>query len=102
MGSVMRRSKLEMYIDTLEALAYYGPLKLTRITYKAKLNCSVLKQFLDDLIKQNLVEERIIGKKTVVYALTQKARTVLKHYRELTEMLPIIEGSSEERTALCY
>ena len=36
----MRRSKMEMYISALEALAYYGPLKITKITYKAKMNCS--------------------------------------------------------------
>ena len=100
MGSVMRRSKLEMYMDTLEALAYYGPLKLTRITYKAKLNCSVLRQFLDELISQNLVEERIVGKNKVVYALTHKARTVLKQYKELTQMLPIMEESADERTPI--
>jgi predicted transcriptional regulator len=87
----MRRSKLEMYVDILKVLAHRGPLKLTHIMYKANVNCSVLKQYLDFLIKQSLVEERTAGKRRVVYAITQRGITVLKHFRELKQVLPIIE-----------
>lgn len=87
----MRRSKLEMYIDILKVLARHGPLKLTHIMYKANVNCSVLKQYLEFLIKQNLVEERTVGKKRIVYAITDRGRTVLKYFRELIVVLPIIE-----------
>ena len=87
----MRRSRMEMYISTLEALAYYGPLRLTRITYKAKLNCSQLKMILDDLIQKELVEERTLEKSKVVYVATPKARTILLYFDELKEMLPIAE-----------
>ena len=89
----MRRSKLEMYIDILKVLAHRGPLKLTHVMYKANVNCSVLKQYLDFLIKQNLVEERMAGKRRVVYAITQRGITVLKHFRELKQVLPIVEES---------
>jgi len=82
-----------MYIDILKVLAHRGPLKLTHIMYKANVNCSVLKQYLDFLIKQNLVEERTAGKRRVVYAITQRGITVLKHFRELKQVLPIIEES---------
>jgi predicted transcriptional regulator len=88
---MMRRSKLEMYIDILKVLAHRGPLKLTHIMYKANVNCSVLKEYLDFLIKQNLVEERTIGKQRVVYAITQRGITVLKHFKELKQVLPIVE-----------
>jgi len=88
----MRRSKMEMYISTLEALAYYGPLKITRITYKAKMNCGQLKAILDDLIQNKLVEERTLRKNKVFYAATPKARTVLSHFNDLKEMLPIPEN----------
>ena len=89
----MRRSKLEMYVDILKVLSQRGPLKLTHIMYKANVNCSVLKQYLGFLIQQNLVEERTVGKKRVVYAITQRGITVLKHFRELKTVLPIIEES---------
>ena len=93
----MRRSKLEMYIDILKVLAHRGPLKLTHIMYKANVNCSVLKQYLDFLIQQNLVEEKTIGKKRIVYAITQRGITVLKYFRELKTMLPVLE---EEMTKI--
>ena len=89
----MRRSKLEMYVDILRVLAQRGPLKLTHVMYKANVNCSVLKEYLEFLIKQNLVEERTIGKHRVVYAITQRGITVLKYFRELKQVLPIVEES---------
>jgi len=87
----MRRSKLEMYIDILKVLAHKGPLKLTHIMYKANVNCSVLKQYLDFLITQSLVEEKTLGKKRTVYAITEKGLKVLKYFRELKIMLPTLE-----------
>lgn len=87
----MRRSKLEMYIDILAVLAQKGPLKLTHIMYKANVNCSVLKEYLDFLLKQGLVEERTVRKQRLVYAATQRGITVLKYFKELKQVLPIVE-----------
>jgi predicted transcriptional regulator len=87
----MRRSKLEMYVDTLKVLAHQGPLKLTHLMYKTNVNCCVLKEYLEFLIKQELVEEKTIGKHRIVYTITQKGITVLKHFKELKQVLPIEE-----------
>jgi len=92
----MRRSKLEMYIDILKVLAQRGPLKLTHIMYKANVNCSVLKEFLDFLTQQNLVEEKTIGKKRTVYAITPQGRRVLTYFRELRTVLPIGEEEPQK------
>ena len=89
----MRRAKLEMQVDILKVLARHGPLKLTHIMYKANVNCSVLSQYLDFLIQQNLVEEQTLKKKRVVYAVTERGRTVLKYFLELQRALPIFEGT---------
>ncbi|MDD4325982.1 MAG: winged helix-turn-helix domain-containing protein [Candidatus Bathyarchaeota archaeon] len=89
----MRRSKLEMYVDILSVLAQRGPLKLTHVMYKANVNCSVLKEYLEFLLKQGLVEERTIGKRRLVFAVTQRGITVLKYFKELKEVLPIVEES---------
>jgi predicted transcriptional regulator len=59
--------------------------------YKANVNCEVLKEYLDFLLKQNLIEERIVSKNRVVYAVTQRGITVLKCFRELKMALPIVE-----------
>jgi predicted transcriptional regulator len=87
----MRRSKLEMYVDILKVLAHRGPLKLTHIMYKANVNCKVLKEYLDFLTNQNLIEERTVGKSRIVFSITQRGITVLKYFRELKEVLPIVE-----------
>lgn len=87
----MRRSKLEMYVDILKVLGQRGPLKLTHIMYKANVNCKVLKEYLDFLLKQGLIEERVVGKSRIVYANTQRGIMVLKYFRELNKALPILE-----------
>jgi predicted transcriptional regulator len=100
-GFIMRRSKLEMYVDILRVLAERGPLKVTHIMYKANVNCNILKEYLDFLVGQGLVEERIVGKRRVVYATTQRAVTVLKYFRELQQALPIIEEARNNMSFPC-
>jgi predicted transcriptional regulator len=84
-----------MYVDILKVLTQRGPLKLTHIMYKANLNCSVLIQYLDFLAKQGLVEERVVGGSSVVYACTARGIKVLKSFKELNQVLPIIEGENK-------
>ena len=92
----MRRFKLEMYVDILAVLAHKGPLKLTHVMYKANVNCNVLKEYLDFLIKQGLVEERTVRKQRLVYAVTQRGITVLKYFKELKQVLPIVEEARNQ------
>jgi predicted transcriptional regulator len=87
----MRRSKLEMYVDILNVLAQRGPLKVTHINYEANISCNVLKEYLNFLIKQGLIEERETGKNGVVYANTARGASVLKFFRETNKVLTIIE-----------
>jgi predicted transcriptional regulator len=96
----MRRSKLEMYIDILDVLAFKGPLKLTHIMYKSNVNCSVLKEQLDFLLKNSLVEERIMKRERVVYALTQRGMSVLKSFREIKQIFPIDEEEKRQAPLL--
>ena len=90
----MRRSKMEMHLDILKTLAQKGPLKLTHIMYKANVNCSILKEYLDFLTQQKLVEEKTLTKERIVYEITEKGLTVLKYFRELQIMLPMIEDKA--------
>ena len=92
----MRRSKLEIYVDILKVLVHWGPLKLTHVMYKANVNCGVLEEYLGFLIKQGLAEEKIIRRERKVYAITQRGVTVLKLFRELKEVLPIVEVIGNE------
>lgn len=80
-----------MYVDILEVLAQRGPLKVTHIMYKTNVNCKVLKEYLDFLIKQGLIEGRVVGSGKVVYANTAHGTEVLKFFIELDKMLPVLE-----------
>ena len=102
----MRRSKLEVHVDILKALALHRrPLRLTHIMYKANGNCDTLKQYLDFLIQHNLVEEQKLHKKRhqtrTVYAITERGLTVLKYFRELKNALQITE-EAQHIPALLY
>jgi predicted transcriptional regulator len=68
--------------------------------YKANVNCSVLKEYLDFLVKQGLVEERILRKQRTVYAVTQRGITVLKYFKELKQALPIVEEARNQASTL--
>lgn len=87
-----------MRIDILKALARHGPLKLTHIMYKAKVNCIVLKQYLGFLTEHNLVKEQTLPKKRdktrVVYAITEGGKTAIRYFRELDIVLQITEEAN--------
>jgi predicted transcriptional regulator len=60
------------------------------------VNCSMLKEYLVFLVKQDLVEERTFGERRVKYArvkyaITQKGMNVLNYFKELQCALPITE-----------
>ena len=98
----MRRSKLETHVAILSVLALRGPLKLTHIMYKANVNCSILNEYLDFLIKQGLVEKRTIEKEHIVFAITQRGKNILKYFHELTQALPVLEEAPRQTTPLLY
>jgi predicted transcriptional regulator len=82
-------------MDILKVMAQNGPMKLTHIMYKANLNCNVLKENLDFLLQQNLIEEQIKVKKRnktkVRYSITERGRTVIKYFNEVNKALQISE-----------
>ena len=86
----IRRPQLEMYVAVLEVLARGGTLKLTDVMQNAHAKCNTLRECIDFLTKQGLVEVKIVGKEKKVYATTQLGLTVLKQFRDLKEILPIV------------
>ena len=87
-------------MDILRVLAHRGPLKLTHIMYKANINCSALKGYINFLIKQGLVEERTVGKDRKVYMITQRGITVIKAFRELKQALPVTEEETSNKVPI--
>ena len=89
-AEIARRSQLDLSVDILEVLAHGNPLNMTNVMQNASVDCSMLKKCLDFLIKQGLVEVKFNGKERKVYAITQIGVTVLKQFKELKDVLPIV------------
>jgi len=60
------------------------------------VNCTILKGHVHYLIQQELVEERTLPRQKTVYSATQRGLTVLKHFRELKQVLPIGEAAQNQ------
>ena len=101
----MRRSKLEIHIDILRALAYHGRLKPTHITYKANVNCSALKECLDFLIERNLIREQSISRRKQTrkyYAITDLGLTALRNVKEINKALHVFEDTNASGIEIPY
>jgi predicted transcriptional regulator len=72
----MRKSKLELYEDILTALVNKS-LTVDSIAYVCNMDCFALRQRLNFLIKNDLVEEKTYNTKTR-YALTRRGLAIFK------------------------
>jgi predicted transcriptional regulator len=93
----MRRSKLETCLCILEILDNHGPLKITHVMQKANVNCNLLKNYFDFLIKQDAVEEKCIGEDRIVYAITERGLNLIRAFKELNPVSPTVKITSEIR-----
>ena len=99
----MKRAKLEIYLDILAVLALKGQLKLTHLMSKSNVNCKSLKQQIDFLMKNGLVEKKILKKEHAVYALTPTGMAILKAFREINQIFPIgADGNQQDSYLKMY
>jgi predicted transcriptional regulator len=96
---MVRRSAFELCCEILDALAE-GPLKKTRVMYKANLCIRSLESSLQRLNENGLIAEKITkmksgNKNRYTYFITPKGIEALNHYRLCKDML-----RSGEREAL--
>jgi len=91
-----RRSKFQLSVEVLECIQQ-GEEKPTRIMYNCNLSWKSLKEILDNLTEQGLLEESVIpGKKRSKrqYEITMKGENVLKYYRMVSGLIEV-EGLKE-------
>lgn len=79
---------MEMYLDILDLLDQRPPLKLTEILQKITVSCNMMRENIDFLTKQGLIEIKILRKKRKAYVISQLGVTVLEQIRELKRPLP--------------
>lgn len=78
----MRRTEPVIRMDILGALAFHGPLKMTHLTRKAKINFTQLKDFLDNLMADGLVNEKEIHHTNVLYFITTKGLKAFRVFKK--------------------
>jgi predicted transcriptional regulator len=87
-----RRSRFEIYVDILTEIMN-GAQKPTKIMYAANLSYKPLKNILQSLLDQGLIEEedgRIKDKRTKVkYCLTQKGLNVVRYYSKAKDLVEL-------------
>jgi predicted transcriptional regulator len=75
----MRRTEPPIRMNILESLALNEPLKITHIQSKANINFKKLENFLDNLITDGLVKEKVIDQDNIVYLIATRG---LRAFRE--------------------
>jgi predicted transcriptional regulator len=87
-----RRSRFEIYVDVLTEIMN-GAKKPTRIMYGANLSYKPLKNIIQSLLDQGLIEEeskKIKDKRTKVeYRLTHKGVNVVRYYSKAKDLVEI-------------
>ena len=87
-----RRSRFEIYVDILTEIMN-GSGKPTKIMYGANLSYKPLKEILQSMLDQGLIEELSGSKKDkrtkVTYELTQKGVNVVRYYSKAKNLIEI-------------
>lgn len=83
-------------MEILTILSRRGLSRITHVMYDSNTNCSLLKEILVFMIQQGLVEEKSVGKDRVAYCITQRGISILSAFKELNQILPVIEQNPNQ------
>ena len=97
MNSRKRRSKLEIYLDILDAINT-GESKSTRIMFQTNLSWNLVKKALKDLTQQGLLEKRTLSPEVwrtdsrtkVTYHITSRGLEVIKYFKRTEILLKLV------------
>ena len=92
-----RRSKFQLSVEVLSQIKQ-GEHKPTRIMYSANLSWKSLKEILDSLVSQGLIEEELVGRSSKRakkrYEITAKGENVLEYYSVVSGLIEIEPNNS--------
>ena len=87
-----RRSKFQLSVEVLGQIKR-GEKKPTRIMYSANLSWKSLKELLESLVSQGLVEEIVVSRSRKRakrrYEITAKGENVLQYYNMVSDLIEI-------------
>lgn len=101
----MSPSKIDRYLNLLEILVSQ-PQRIDRIKHQVKIDHQALKQHLDFLVANGVIEERRSSNKQIAYAITERGLAVFKtlrafkYFEKLRKSLPIVEEARQIAAAL--
>jgi DNA-binding PadR family transcriptional regulator len=96
----MPLSKLDKYLKVLEVLVE-RPQELDKVASRTRMKRRELKQRLDFLLLNGVIEERVFNDDRVVYAVNDRGLAVFKtlrafkYFEKLKDTLPVIEEARE-------
>ena len=85
----MFKSNLEVYVDILHELACQGPLQISNLKDKTKIDGSTSKKHLEFLVHNSLVEKRPINKTQVLYTITERGQTIISWFLKVNDDLKL-------------
>jgi predicted transcriptional regulator len=91
----MRHSELD-YIEILKVLSYGRQQKLTNLTHKLNLNYQKLKEQLEFLKGNGLIEEKTPASENAIYSITMRGTEILKAFREIVRVSPAEHSEKQE------
>ena len=77
-----KRTRLEVVRDLLKILTEHKEVKITHLIYKSNLSNNSIKPYIEDLIKNNLIENSIINERRL-FKITQKGREFLEDFNRM-------------------
>src|SRR5208283_5337049 len=81
----MRRSKLELYVAVLNAVAIRGPQNITGLLLRARMNHVQLKPILNNLIGKGAIQEQHLRNGSIVYAATPLGQRLSTQFKPTDE-----------------
>ncbi|MBS3097964.1 hypothetical protein J4209_04180 [Candidatus Woesearchaeota archaeon] len=82
---ILRRTKIEIIHDILKAIQNKGgKIKPTHLLYKSNLSHNKMKEYLNELIKKNMVEEKTDGKNKF-YLITENGVRYINEFKKIKE-----------------
>lgn len=94
-SEMIRKTKVEMYLDILNVLDKCDMLKLKVIKNETNLCCRILREHLNFLLSQGLIEVKIFRRKNKVYSITQLGLSVLTQFKAIAETVPIVMEAND-------
>jgi predicted transcriptional regulator len=97
----MRRSKLDLHVAVLKAVDIHGPLNITGLTLRVRLNYVQLKPILKNLINKGTIQEQHLRNGSTVYAATPLGQRLSTQFKQIDESKTALTIEAKQTISQC-